>query len=112
MTIVPRFLDIEHDRELHGPYVVQNLLEAASPYYQHAAHSTTPTCKGCPDRSTPHSWPTLSILAMWDSMDIFHALKMSWVVAQKCPRVHLKRGPVTLSTHKDSRILKSLLAFM
>ena len=44
----------------------------------------------------------------------FHPLKMSWVVVQNCPHVHLKRGPVTLSTHKDSRILKShdLLSFV
>ena len=48
------------------------------------------------------SQPTLSTLAM----QTFHPLTMLWIVVPNWPHVNLKKGPVCLSTNKNSRVLE------
>ena len=65
-----------------------------------------------PPKAISQKTPTIlaNILAMWESMYIFHPLELLWVIVQKSPHVNLKRGPVTLSTNEKRRISQETMA--
>ena len=65
-------------------------------------------------KKNPKAQPTSSILAMWNSIEIFIHWKYYEDVIQNYPYVDLKRGPMTFLTNENSRMFTNhgLMSFV